>query len=157
MQRLKQFNSGAALPLSEDELLIASTTYTRPDGVWYLIRMRVERSGWAERAVDLHAGPDGSGFSYHSVQVSPEGVNALSTALEEARVEAGGWPQNDDPNALYRSVRHWYAGKPSQIAAEYWYNKPRYPSPRFQTLWRLLTHQFHDIGAVQAEMPDASG
>ena len=67
MQRFKQHNQGAKLPLTEDDFLIARQTPRFVDGGLKQLRWRVARSGYAEHSVhNFGDAKSGSFFHWHN-------------------------------------------------------------------------------------------
>jgi hypothetical protein len=99
MQRLKQNNSGAALPLDANELLAASTTQTLPTGAWCHVRMRLATDGGAERSVHLYDGADHSTFHHERIVVAPATVAEMVAAVRAAFAERESQPDEDEDDS----------------------------------------------------------
>lgn len=84
MQRLKQHNSGAALPLGENELLSVSTVQTLPSGGWCHVRMRLAIDGEAERSVHFHDDQTHSMFHHECIVLQSAAVAELCAAVRSA-------------------------------------------------------------------------
>jgi hypothetical protein len=156
MQRLKQHNEGAALPLAAGELLSATTTQMLPDRRWCVVRMRLSLSGEAERSVHVHGDASGKTFLHERVTLPAETVAALSAAIRAAFGEREPEEQPaPDPQALYRKVvfRDDDA-RPRALAVEYRHGKAVGSAEAFESAWRLLASQFPRTGPEVTELPD---
>ncbi len=146
MQRLRQNNSGAALPLDNDEILAASTTQTLPSGGWCHVRMRLANNREAERSVHLYDDPDHTAYHHEWIvvpeQAFQEVVTAVHAAFRERPPLADDYDE-DDSQALYRTLVFREAGGPPRtLAVEYQYERPIGPAAAFESAWRLLASQF---------------
>ena len=156
MQRLKQNNSGAALPLGEDELLSASTTQTLPSGAWCHVRMRLAINGEAERSVHLYDDETHSAFHHERVVVPAAVVADVSAAVRAALAERQSLPEQDedDSQALYRTIRFRdEKGQSTAIAVEYQNDRPVERAVAFEAAWRLLARQFPSTRPGQQLIP----
>jgi hypothetical protein len=155
MQRLKQHNSGAALPLEKDELLSASTTQTLPQGGWCHVRMRLAINGEAERSVHLYDTSTHSAFHHERIVVPPAVVAELSAAVRAAFAERESLPEDeDDSQALYRTITVRESdGELKSLAVQYEYERAVGPAVAFETAWRLLAALFPSTHAGQQVIP----
>ena len=156
MQRLKQHNSGAALPLDDNEILSAATTQALPAGGWCHVRMRLSRDGEAERSVHLYNGQAHSAFHHEQVVAPAAFVAEISEALRAARLEREAVPeQDDDSQALYRTiVFRDGSARPTRLAVEYQHGEPVGPATAFEAAWELLAQLFPSIRPGQGAIPD---
>jgi hypothetical protein len=145
MQRLRQNNSGAALPLDDDEILAASTTQTLRSG-WCHVRMRLAANQEAERSVHLYDGPDHTAYHHEWIVLSHAAFDAIVAAVQAAvreRPLTDDDDDEDDSQALYRTIVFRDAGgHPTTLAVEYQFEKPIGPAAAFESAWRLLASQF---------------
>ena len=155
MQRLKQHNSGALLPLHEDEVLSASTTQTLDDGSWCHVRMRIARNGEAERSVHHYDGADHSAFHHESLVVSELVLAEIRTLTRAAFLERASVPEEeDDSQALYRTiVFRDEDARPAGLAVEYENDVAIGPAAAFESAWRRLAGQFSRTGIDARPMP----
>lgn len=157
MQRLKQNDGGAALPLEPDEILSASTTQTLPSGGWCHVRMRLARDGQGERSVHHYDGADHSTFHHERVRVPTAVMARLDAALRAAAAERAASPDDDedDSQALYRTlVFRDGTASPATLAVAYEDGKAVGPAAAFESAWRLFAGQFPRIGAGRPVFPD---
>lgn len=156
MQRLKQNNSGAVLPLNPNELLSASTTQSLPGGAWCHVRMRLAIDGAAERSVHLYDGPDHSAFHHERVLVAPAVVPDVVAAVRAAFAEREPTSvDEDDSQALYRSIAFRDGdGPPRGLAVEYRDGSPVGPAASFEAAWRLLARQFPSTHVGKRSVPE---
>ena len=156
MQRLRQNNSGVALPLDESELLSASTTQTLPGGGWCHVRMRLAMNGEAERSVHFYDTATHSAFHHEQVVVPAAAVAELSTAVRAAFAERESLSgqDEDDSQALYRTITFREgSGRPRSLAVEYRHETPIGPAAAFEAAWRLLAGQVPGIRPGQGSVP----
>jgi hypothetical protein len=148
MQRLKQSNSGAVLPLDAHEMLSASTTQTLPAKGWCHVRMRLAVNGEAERSVHLYDGPSHTSFHHEHVVVPQEVVAEMAAAVRAAFAEREALPEEeDDSQALYRTIHFRDADAPAKmLAVEYEDGQPVGPAAAFEAAWRMLSAQFPILG-----------
>lgn len=155
MQRLKQNNSGAALPLGDDEFLSASTTQTLPLAGWCHIRMRLAINGEAERSVHMYNGPAQTAFHHEWIVVPAAAVADLRAAVRAAFRERESMAEEDaDSQALYRTiVFREGSARPEVLAVEYQDDRPMGPAAAFETAWRLLAEHFPSARTGQRIIP----
>jgi hypothetical protein len=157
MQRLKQNDSGAALPLEADEILSASTTQTLPSGGWCHVRMRLARDGQAERSVHHYEGADHSTFHHERVVVPAAVMAQLDAAVPAAAAERAPSPDDDegDSQALYRTLVFRRGTEPlATLAVAYEDGKAVGPAAAFESAWRLFAGLFPRIGAGRPPFSD---
>lgn len=155
MQRLKQNNSGSALPLDANEILSASTTQTLSSGAWCHVRMRLAADGAAERSVHLYDGMAHSAFHHESIVLAPAVVAEVAAAVRAAFAERASLPEDDDDSqALYRSLTFREGdGRPRGLAVEYREGRAVGPAAAFEAAWRLLAGQFPGTRAGERSVP----
>jgi hypothetical protein len=155
MQRLKQNNSGAALPLGENEILSASTTQTIAGEGWCHVRMRLTVDGEAERSVHVYDDQAHTFFCHDSIVVPPAVVAELSTAVRAAVLERESVPtREDDSQALYRTlVFRDGDALPKALAVEYQHDTPVGPAAAFEHAWRLFAGLFPSTRSGRQAIP----
>jgi hypothetical protein len=140
-QRLRQNNSGARLRLTEDEFLIATETPLSVGGVLRQVRMRIARSGYAERSVHEY-GVAASSFWHYSTSLPPVRLEELATALVAAQAALKGVRISDEPNGAYRHIQFWNGDKLAELRMEYVCGIATHDVPAFGAAWDLIVRQF---------------
>jgi hypothetical protein len=155
MQRLTQNNSGARLPLREEELLGAWASQTLPDLRWYIVRMRLAKNGEAERSVHLHKGKR-TAYQHEGLALPPESVAAAVAAVREAFRERESFAEREeDSQAVYRVI--WFRdgdAPPRRLAVEYEDGEAVGPAASFEAAWRLLAGLFPSTRVGQGGIAD---
>ena len=140
MQRLKQHNIGMHLRLTEDEFLVAQGPVFPNRGTVRRVRMRVERSGYAERSYHELA-PQHSVFTHCSTQFGSPELTSLATALQVAQgttdANAG-----EDPSGVFRVIEFWGREQAIRLCVEYVRGEAVPPAPAFEAVWDLLAARY---------------
>ena len=147
MQRFKQHNQGARLPLTEDDFLIAPQTSRLAAGVLRQIRRRVARGGFAEQSVHDFGGPSSGWFWHWHGTVSPEHLAEVGTALAAALEAVAGVLTSDDPDGVFRRVEFWAGGRAAEVCMEDVAGSPTRDVPAFERAWRLVVGLFPRVSS----------
>lgn len=113
--RFKRNNSGAALYLHEDDLVLAQATPLFHDGKMIYTRTHVEISGYAERAVYTYL-KDGTDFLHRETHLSPSMLDEIRQLFRELASLFGKTDIPQDPSSDIRSLRFWYEGDRLSLA-----------------------------------------
>jgi hypothetical protein len=136
LQRLKQHNIGMSLRLTKDEILVGHGPAFPSRGSLRWVRIRVERSGYAE-ATYHEIGPQPSVFTHRSTRLDAAQLaqlgDALQAALAEKAMDAG-----EDANSVYRTIELWADTCAVRLCVEYVCGLATPPKPAFEAVWHLL-------------------
>jgi hypothetical protein len=142
VERLKRERPGASLPLAADELLMARAVHPSVGGEFIDVRMRVARTGSAERSEHRLGGGVTPVFRHFCVSLSPQARSALELAVQSALVEGAGLSEECDSQAAYRTLEVRNGAKAVKLAVEYRAGHAVVSAPAFQKVWDLLKLQF---------------
>jgi hypothetical protein len=116
-QRFKSNNVGSVVPLRPEDLLIAGGTPAALDaGGFHYTRIRVERSGYAERADYIYL-PAGLQFGHAETHVSEASIYSLEEDLAVIATQSHRFRRPDDPNDRVHSLDFWSGGRQVEIVA----------------------------------------
>ena len=142
MQRFKQHNQGAGLPLTGDDFLIARQTPRLVGGELRQVRRRVARSGYAEQSVHDFGGPSSGWFWHWHGTVGPDRMAEVGAALAGALEGMARVPLSDNPNGVFRRVEFWASDRAVEVCMEDEGGSPVLDVPAFERAWVLVVGLF---------------
>lgn len=145
MQRFKQHNQGARLPLTEDDFLIARQTPRFAAGILRQVRRRVAQGGFAEQSVHDFGNPSSGWFWHWHGAVSPKQLAEVGAALAAALEALSGVPTSEDPDGVFRRVEFWAGGQAAEVCMEDVGGSPAHDVPTFERAWQLVVGLFPSV------------